>query len=53
MIRHNLAKFLAGLSILIFLSGIVTGQFVEGLQLAFFWFILFLIVVPKNRYRGR
>jgi hypothetical protein len=52
MIRHNLAKVFAGLSILMLVAGIFLGDFLEGLSLAAFWFVLFIIVVPKKkRYR--
>lgn len=49
MIRHYLSIGLAGLTILMLISGVVTGDFIEGLSLAAFWFVLFLIVVPKNK----
>ena len=52
MIRHYLSISFAGLTILMLISGVVTGDFLEGLRLAVFWFVLFLIVVPKNtRFR--
>jgi hypothetical protein len=49
VIRHNLAKVFAGLTILMPICGILAGSFIEGLSLAAFWFVLFLLVVPKNR----
>ena len=49
MIRHNLAKLCAGLSIFMLVAGIFLGDFLEGLSLAAFWFVLFLLVVPKYR----
>ena len=49
MIRHYLSIGFAGLTILMLIGGIVTGDFQEGLSLAVFWFVLFLIVVPKNK----
>jgi hypothetical protein len=52
MIRHYLSIGFAGLTLLMVISGIVTGDFLEGLSLGAFWFVLFLLVVPKNkRYR--
>jgi hypothetical protein len=52
MIRHYLSIGFAGLTILMVISGIITGDFLEGLGLAAFWFVLFLLVVPKHkRYR--
>lgn len=52
MIRHYLSVIFASLTILMLISGIFTGDFLEGLSLAAFWFVLFLVVVPKNkRYR--
>jgi hypothetical protein len=30
-------------------AGIFLGDFLEGLSLAAFWFVLFLLVVPKYR----
>jgi len=49
MIRHYLSVGFAGLTILMLINGILTGEFLEGLSLAAFWFVLFLLVVPKNR----
>ena len=49
MIRHYLSVGFAGLTILMLISGVWTGEFLEGLSLAAFWFVLFLIVVPKDR----
>lgn len=49
MIRHYLSVGFAGLTILMVFGGIVTGDFLEGLSLAAFWFVLFLLVVPKNK----
>ena len=49
MIRHYLSVGFAGLTLLMLISGILTGDFLEGLSLAAFWFVLFLIVVPKNK----
>jgi len=51
MIRHYLSVGFAFLTILMVVSGIVTGDFLEGLSLAAFWFVLFLLVVPKDRRR--
>ena len=52
MIRHYLSIGFAGLTLLMVISGVVTGDFLEGLSLAAFWFVLFLLVVPKSkRYR--
>ena len=53
MIRHNLAKLCAGLSIFMFVAGIFLGDFLEGLSLAAFWFVLFLLVVPKRQIRSK
>jgi hypothetical protein len=49
MIRHYLSVGFAGLTFLMLISGILTGDFLEGLSLAAFWFVLFLLVVPKNK----
>jgi hypothetical protein len=48
MIRHYLAIGFAGLTLLMVISGIITGEFLQGLSLAAVWFVLFLLVVPKN-----
>ena len=49
MIRHRLSIWFAGLTLLMLISGIWTGDFLGGLSLAAFWFVLFLLVVPKIR----
>jgi len=49
VIRHRLSIWFAGLTLLMLISGIWTGDFLEGLSLAAFWFVLFLLVVPKNK----
>jgi len=51
MIRHYLSIGFAGLTILMVISGIVTGDFLEGFSRAAFWFVLFLLAVPKDRSR--